>query len=82
MHKNKSGIEPYNLGVGTIFIIHMVMAEINDNKFIASCEELRAWVEEHHHFPGDKHCTLYHKIKYTRKNQSRCIGGLEKADVS
>lgn len=34
------------------FIIHMVMAEINDNKFIASCEELRAWVEEHHHFLG------------------------------
>lgn len=34
--------------------------------FIAFCNELRAYVEEHKLFP-DKHCQLSHKIKYTRK---------------
>ena len=42
------------------------MASKNDQNFIAFCEELRAYVEEHHHFP-DKHTRLSHKIKYTRK---------------
>lgn len=38
----------------------------NDENFIAFCNELRAYVEEHHLFP-DKHCRMSHKIKYTRK---------------
>ena len=42
------------------------MASKNDQNFIAFCDELRAYVEEHHHFP-DKHTRLSHKIKYTRK---------------
>lgn len=37
-----------------------------DMSFIAFCNELRAYVEEHHLFP-DKHTRLSHKIKYTRK---------------
>ena len=37
-----------------------------DQNFIAFCDELRAYVEEHHLFP-DKHTRLSHKIKYTRK---------------
>lgn len=42
------------------------MACKNDENFIAFCNELRAYVVEHHLFP-DKHCRLSHKIKYTRK---------------
>ena len=42
------------------------MASKNDQNFIAFCDELRAYVEEHHLFP-DKHTRLSHKIKYTRK---------------
>lgn len=42
------------------------MSRINDQNFIAFCDELRAYVEEHHLFP-DKHTRLSHKIKYTRK---------------
>lgn len=38
----------------------------NDQNFMAFCDELRAYVEEHHLFP-DKHTRLSHKIKYTRK---------------
>ena len=38
----------------------------NDQNFIAFCNELRQYVEEHHLFP-DKHTRLSHKIKYTRK---------------
>ena len=38
----------------------------NDQNFIAFCNELRQYVEEHHLFP-DKHTRLIHKIKYTRK---------------
>lgn len=38
----------------------------NAQNFIAFCDELRAYVEEHHLFP-DKHTRLSHKIKYTRK---------------
>lgn len=37
-----------------------------DLSFLAFCNELRAYVEEHHLFP-DKHTRLSHKIKYTRK---------------
>lgn len=33
---------------------------------IVFCDELRAYVEEHHLFP-QKHSRLSHKIKYTRK---------------
>lgn len=43
------------------------MMSKNDENFIAFCDELRAYVEEHHLFP-DKHCRMSHKIKYTRKN--------------
>ena len=42
------------------------MASKNDPNFIALCDELRAYVEEHHLFP-QKHSRLSHKIKYTRK---------------
>lgn len=38
----------------------------NDQNFIAFCDELRAYVEEHKLFP-DKHTRLSHKVKYTRK---------------
>lgn len=43
-----------------------VVASKNDENFISFCNELRAYVEEHHLFP-DKHCRMSHKIKYTRK---------------
>ena len=42
------------------------MASKNDENFIAFCDELRAYVEEHRLFP-QKHSILSHKIKYTRK---------------
>lgn len=42
------------------------MASKNDEKFIAFCNELRAYVEEHHLFPP-KHTNLLSKCKYTRK---------------
>ena len=42
------------------------MASKNDENFIAFCNELRAYVEEHKLFP-QKHSRLSHKIKYTRK---------------
>lgn len=42
------------------------MTSKNDQNFIAFCDELRTYVEEHHLFP-DKHTRLSHKIKYTRK---------------
>lgn len=42
------------------------MGSKNDQNFIAFCNELRAYVEEHHLFP-DKHTRLSHKVKYTRK---------------
>ena len=42
------------------------MTQRNDENFIAFCNELRAYVEEHKLFP-QKHSRLSHKIKYTRK---------------
>lgn len=42
------------------------MASKNDEKFIAFCDEFRAYVEEHHLFPP-KHTNLLSKCKYTRK---------------
>ena len=42
------------------------MASKNDQNFIAFCDELRAYVQEHHLFP-QKHSRLSHKVKYTRK---------------
>lgn len=42
------------------------MATKNDENFIAFCDELGAYVEEHKLFP-QKHSRLSHKIKYTRK---------------
>ena len=45
-----------------------------DQNFIDFCEELRAYVEEHHLFP-QKHTRLSHKIKYTRKKIK--VGTLE-----
>lgn len=44
----------------------VVMLSTIDQNFIAFCDELRAYVEEHHLFP-QKHSRLSHKIKYTRK---------------
>lgn len=37
-----------------------------DQNFIDFCDELRAYVDDHHLFP-DKHTRLSHKIKYTMK---------------
>lgn len=42
-----------------------VMAK-NDENFIAFCNELRTYVEEHRHFPN-KHTNLLSRVKYTRK---------------
>ena len=42
------------------------MESKNDQNIIALCDELCAYVEEHHLFP-QKHSRLSHKIKYTRK---------------
>lgn len=39
---------------------------MNGQNLITFCDELRAYVEEHHLFP-DKHTRLSHKVKYTRK---------------
>lgn len=38
----------------------------NDEKYIAFCDELRVYVEEHHLFPP-KHHKLLNQIKYVRK---------------
>lgn len=42
------------------------MESKNDKNFIVFCNELRAYVEEHHHFPN-KHTNLLSRVKYTRK---------------
>lgn len=42
------------------------MGSKNDENFIAFCDELRAYVEEHHLFP-QKHSRMLNAIKYTRK---------------
>lgn len=42
------------------------MASKNDEKFIAFCDELRAYVEEHKHFPV-RHTSLHNQIHYVRK---------------
>lgn len=38
----------------------------NDRIFIAFCDELRAYVEKHKHFPV-RYTTLNNKIRYARK---------------
>lgn len=48
------------------FLTNRKMQSRNDKNFIAFCDELRAYVEEHHLFP-DNHTRLSHKVKYTRK---------------
>lgn len=42
------------------------MSSRNDHNFIAFCDELRAYVMEHHLFPA-KHNTLLNKCKYVRR---------------
>lgn len=42
------------------------MADKNDENFIKFCDELRAYVQEHHLFPP-KHTNLLSRVKYTRK---------------
>lgn len=42
------------------------MTEKNDIKYITFCKELRAYVDEHHHFPN-KHTSLLNQIKYIRR---------------
>lgn len=37
-----------------------------DQNFISFCNELRAYVQEHHHFPN-KHTNLLSKVKYVRR---------------
>lgn len=46
----------------------------NNQYFIAFCDELRAYVEEHHHFPV-RHTTLNNQIRYVRKKIN--VGTLE-----
>lgn len=46
--------------------VTLATSKNRDLSFIAFCDELRAYVEEHHLFP-DKHTRLSHKVKYTRK---------------
>ena len=47
----------------------------NDEKFVAFCDEFRAYVEEYHLFPN-KHTRFSHKVKYTHKKINE--GTLEK----
>lgn len=42
------------------------MASKNEENFIAFCDELRTYVEEHKHFPV-RHTTLNNIIRYIRK---------------
>lgn len=42
------------------------MLSKNDQHFIAFCDDLRTYVEEHKHFPV-RHTTLNNKIRYVRK---------------
>lgn len=42
------------------------MSSKKDEKFIAFCDELRVYVQEHHLFPA-KHSTALNKIKYIRR---------------
>ena len=42
------------------------MSTRKDEDFIAFCNELRAYVVEHHLFPP-KHTNLLSRVKYTRK---------------
>ena len=49
------------------------MKSQNDENFIAFCNELRVYVEEHKHFPN-KHTSLLNAIKYTRKIHSTSSG--------
>lgn len=42
------------------------MASKNDEKFIAFCNELRAYVKEHGLFPP-KHTNMLSRVKYVRK---------------
>lgn len=44
----------------------MYMVSKNSQNFIAFCDELRTYVEEHKHFPN-KHTNLLLRVKYTRK---------------
>lgn len=53
----------------------------NEERFIAFCDELRAYVEEHHLFP-DKHTRLSHKVKYTRKKINNFRLEVEKSRLS
>ena len=43
----------------------------NDENFIAFCDELRAYVEEHGLFPP-KHTNMLSRIKYVRKKIKAC----------
>lgn len=44
----------------------MILANKNDENFIAFCTEFRAYVEVHGLFPP-KHTNLLSRLKYTRK---------------
>ena len=47
------------------------MANKNDENFIAFCNELRAYVEEHGLFPP-KHTNMLSRIKYVRNKIKAC----------
>lgn len=62
----------------------------NDENIIAFCNELRAYVEEHHLFP-DKHCRMSHKIstlarrsrqEHLRSGNVRCLKKLKNLVIS
>lgn len=45
----------------------------NEGRWKTFIEELKAYVEEHHHFPN-KHTSMLNAIKYTRKIHSTSSG--------
>ena len=61
-----SGLSGLRLRLSTYWSARNCNLSNRDLSFIAFCDELRAYVEEHKLFP-QKHSRLSHKIKYTRK---------------
>lgn len=54
------------------------MTSKNDQNFIAFCDELRAYVEEHHLGPS-KHTVLYNQTRYFRRKSKDGTLSEEKA---
>ena len=52
----------------------------NEERWQTFIDELRAYIEEHHHCPN-KHCTLYNAQKYYRRKMKEGTLQPEKAQV-